>query len=147
MIATHGHFDHVLAAYELQLAFDIPFLIHPKDKNLLSRMASSAKYWLEKEIIEKPPGEVTEATSEDIVEFGKSQLQILHTPGHTPGGIVLFNTKENIIFTGDTIFKKGVGRTDLSYSSATLMKKSLKRIKSKFKGFEAYPGHGEIFYI
>lgn len=147
IVAKHGHFDHVMGAYELQLAFDIPFIIHSADLDLLSRMQSSAKYWLNHKIVEKSPQSVTIIDDQDIIEFGSTQLKWLHTPGHTPGCIVLYNNEENIVFTGDTLFKNTVGRADLSYSNPSALKKSVHNIKNKFKGYNAYPGHGEEFYV
>jgi glyoxylase-like metal-dependent hydrolase (beta-lactamase superfamily II) len=147
ILATHGHFDHVMAGYELQLAFDIPFIIHSGDLNLLSRMQSSAKHWLNHEIIEKTPREITEIDNQNVIEFGSSRLEWIHTPGHTPGGITLFNNDKKIVFTGDTLFKNAVGRADLSYSNPKELSNSVQEIKTNFNGFQAYPGHGEEFYV
>ncbi len=147
LVATHGHFDHVLAADELQKNFDIPFLIHKADCTLLKRMRNSARHWLRHEIIQNPPESITEIDKDEIIEFGKSQLQILHTPGHTPGGITLYNMDQNIAFTGDTLFKSGVGRSDLSYSNTASLLRSIKILKTKLKGYQAYPGHEAEFYI
>jgi glyoxylase-like metal-dependent hydrolase (beta-lactamase superfamily II) len=147
LVATHGHFDHILAADELQKNFDIPFLIHKADCTLLRKMRSSAKHWLKHEIIQSPPASITTIDENEIVEFGKSQLKILHTPGHTPGGITLYNENQNTAFTGDTLFKNGVGRSNLSYSNTAKLLQSVKALKNKFKGYQAYPGHEDEFYI
>ncbi|MBN2100463.1 MBL fold metallo-hydrolase [Candidatus Dojkabacteria bacterium] len=147
VIATHGHFDHVLAAYELQMAFEIPFVIHKADEVLLSKMKSSAQHWLQMTIDVPPPNIDDVLEDGGIIEFGKSSLTVLHTPGHTPGSICLYNENEKIVFTGDTIFKSGVGRTDLSYSSKPQLEKSLQTIIQRFSGYQAYPGHEENFII
>jgi len=147
IIATHGHFDHVLAANELQIAFDIPFYIHPADEKILNYMADSASHWLDREIIEQPPSEIKYLKNDEKLRINNYELRVIHTPGHSPGGICLFNKKDKVIFTGDTLFKNGIGRTDFSYASPTAMKKSLQKIRNNFAGYTAYPGHGEEFII
>ena len=112
IIITHGHFDHVLAAFELQMAFNIPFIIHPKDKKLLSRATDSASYWMKREIVVQPPKVNQEINQRDKIKLGEFKLEVLETPGHTPGGTALYNQDKKIAFVGDTIFKDGVGRTD-----------------------------------
>jgi glyoxylase-like metal-dependent hydrolase (beta-lactamase superfamily II) len=147
IIATHGHFDHVLAAYELQMAFEIPFMLHPDDKQLLSRSTDSASYWTNREIVVKPPKVNKEINQGDKIQVGDSQLEVLATPGHTPGGITLYNSQEKIAFVGDTLFKDGVGRTDFKYASSQQLWQSIEKIKAKLNGFTAYPGHGQEFIL
>jgi glyoxylase-like metal-dependent hydrolase (beta-lactamase superfamily II) len=147
IVATHGHFDHILAADELQKAFEIPFLIHQKDKELLQKMQNSATYWLKRNVIEKPPANINYITQKEVIEFGELILNVLHTPGHTPGGICLFNTQEEIVFTGDTLFKNSRGRTDFAYGSPSQINQSINHIEETCKGFTAYPGHGKTFNI
>ena len=146
IIATHGHFDHVLAASELQLAFKIPFHIHKQDEPLLDRMQESAQYWLKREIVEVPP-KVTPIPNS--IKFGKVVLTIIHTPGHSPGSIVLVNSGfQPTVFTGDTLFANGgVGRTDLPYSSPMDMSRSLKLLRDSYSDYAAYAGHEGDFII
>lgn len=147
IIATHGHFDHILAVNELQLAFNIPFMIHKADKPIVEYMKGSATYWLKQNMIEEVPKIDKELIDEDTITFGESTLSIIHTPGHSPGGICLYNKKEKVIFTGDTLFHNTYGRTDLPYSSKEDMKKSLEKLKKEFKDYKAYAGHEESFII
>ncbi len=147
IIATHGHFDHLLAANELQLSFDIPLLIHPDDEKILNYMTDSAQHWLKREIIEQPPTNIHFLEESEKLETGNWNLEVIHTPGHSPGGICLVCRKNKVIFTGDTLFKDGIGRTNFSYGSRQKMKKSLQKIRENFAGFTAYPGHGEEFII
>lgn len=147
IIATHGHFDHVLAAYELQLAFEIPFLVHPQDKKLLGKAVDSACRWLDWKVVTLPPQVDKEIKEGDVLEIGEQKWEILATPGHTPGGITVFNKREKIAFVGDTIFRRGVGRTDFQYSSSQQLQKSIKKIRTELKGYTAYPGHGDSFVI
>jgi len=147
IVATHGHYDHVLAANELQMAFKIPFLIHKKDEEILKYMNQSAKWWLKRKIIEKSPKINKFLKENEKISLGKEALIVLHSPGHSPGGICLYNKKNKIIFSGDTLFKDGIGRTDFSYGSPNALEQSLKKLYSKFSGFRLYPGHGKPSYL
>ena len=78
------------------------------------------------------------------IKIGKTYLEVIHTPGHTKGSICLLG--DGFIFTGDTIFKEGFGRTDLPGGSAADLETSLRKLKLVLKtGMEVYPGHGEVF--
>lgn len=147
IIATHGHFDHILAARELQLAFRVPFLIHQEDEKIVNYLRQSAQWWLKRKIIALPPKIDHYLSDGQVISFGPKRLVVVHTPGHTPGGICLYSQKQKILFSGDTVFKDGSGRTDLSYSSPEAMQKSLAQINHKFAGFTVYPGHGESFQL
>jgi len=82
----------------------------------------------------------------DEIKIGDSVLKVLHTPGHTKGSICLLG--KNFVFTGDTLFKDGCGRTDLPGSSQKDMENSLEKLSKLLKpGTTVYPGHGEIFKI
>ncbi|NMB57270.1 MBL fold metallo-hydrolase [Candidatus Beckwithbacteria bacterium] len=89
MLATHGHFDHVMAAFELQLAFAIPFYLHPKDEFLLDRMSQTAQFFLGN--IQVPP----KVQKVNFLQVGKFEIsdfafEIIHTPGHTPGSVSFY---------------------------------------------------------
>jgi hydroxyacylglutathione hydrolase len=144
VLATHGHFDHILGARELQLTFDIPFRIHTKDTFLVARMQETAAHFLGRTVIESPP--VVDSTFSDMekILLGESELMVLETPGHTPGSVCFKSDKENCMFTGDTIFAQGgVGRTDFSYSEPLKLSVSLDRILEHPSQMRLLPGHGE----
>ncbi len=148
IIATHGHYDHNLAAAELQINFDVPFFVHQADEFLIKELANRASYWLKRKI-QLNPHQISGFLKEgDEIGFGQVILQVVHTPGHTPGCCCLINTDEGLIFTGDTLFADNIeGRTDLSYSSPSLMKSSLKKIENNWSGYRGLPGHGEKFIV
>lgn len=157
MVATHGHFDHIMAAGEIQLSYNIPFYIHQNDIFLLDRLEQTAQYFLGyKPAIIKPKNITT--ISKLALHVTRFALQVIKTPGHTPGSISLYYDNYHpelacltarqasgspILFSGDTLFKQGVGRTDFSYSSASDLEKSLKKLFQLPKKTIVYPGHGD----
>lgn len=143
ILATHGHFDHILAANELQMAFNIPFYIHPKDLFLIKNLQKNASFWTKRKIVENSPSKISFFPKNFQFSILNFKFKIITTPGHTPGSVCFYFPKEKILFTGDTLFAGGVGRTDLSYSSEKDLVSSLKKI-SKLPGETIiYPGHGE----
>ncbi len=142
IVATHGHFDHIMAVLDLQLIFKIPFIVHEKDTFLVSKMRGNAKYFLK--IESGPVPDINKFVSSKnlniLADFG---LTIIETPGHTPGSICLYLQSQNSLFSGDTYFDKGIyGRTDFSYSSVIKLQESLTKIYQLPKNTIIYPGHG-----
>jgi len=143
IVATHGHFDHVLAALELQLAFNIPFLIHEKDQFLLDRQRDTALHFTKVDA-GPPPMKIQYIKEGTKLLLRNMTMQILHTPGHTPGSICLYSEQDDKIFVGDLIFSGGgVGRTDLSYANPVDLSKSIKKILDLPEQTVIYPGHGD----
>lgn len=137
VIATHGHFDHILAAFALTETYKIPFAMHKADEFLLVNMEKSAKHFLKLPTIDPPPKITTYLTDGDSV----GNLRVLHTPGHTPGSVCFIG--KDFVLSGDTLFAGGaVGRTDFSYSSKTNLADSIKRILSLAPSLKLLPGHG-----
>ena len=142
ILATHGHFDHVLAVFELKMALKIPFLIHPKDLFLLKRTDKTADYFtgINNGFVPSADGFLKE---NEKISFGENaQLKVRETPGHSPGGVAFLS--RGVAFSGDTLFKQGVGRTDFSYCSQRDLIKSIKNKLFKLSDETiVYPGHGE----
>ena len=146
IIATHGHFDHLLAATELKLAFDIPFLASPKDSFLISRIPILAKKYLgEAALPLKIDSNIKEG---DKIRVGKYVFEVIETPGHTPGSLCLLAMREKVLFGGDLIFKDGsVGRYDFGYSDKEVLKISVAKILKLPGDTTIYPGHSEEFTV
>lgn len=158
IIATHGHFDHNLAAGELQLILNVPYLINQKDFFLLKNLNQSASFFLKANITKPLPQEIKFVKDKERIELGESSLQVIETPGHTPGSICLYSTNSKslpagrhgeirnsadpILFSGDTLFKDGIGRYDFSYSKKEQLDASLKKIGQLPPETVVYPGHG-----
>jgi len=143
VVATHGHFDHLLAATEVMLAYNIPLLLHKADKFLLKRLQSSAKHFLGVET-DPPPVVDRYLTEGEKIKIGKYTLEIISTPGHTPGGIALYCKEAKILFVGDTVFDNGgVGRTDFIYADNKELIKSIRKLMKLPDETVVYPGHGD----
>ena len=143
IIATHGHFDHILAVTELTLAYKIPFLIHKDDEFLVSNMQSSAKHFLGIDV--DPPPRIDKFIDElNLITVGSHSLRVFHTPGHTPGSLSIYNKKQSFLICGDLLFAGGaVGRTDFSYSDPKLLAQSLSKVLLLSQDTIVYPGHGD----
>lgn len=141
MIATHAHIDHVSAIAELQDATGAPASIHQDDLFLFDNLPAQAR-WLglpppRRGTIEKFLGQG------DSISEGGIDLEVLHTPGHTPGSLSFRMESEGILFTGDTLFLNSVGRTDLPGGSMPDLLGSIRRRLLCFSDdTRVIPGHG-----
>ena len=141
IINTHGHFDHVGANRQLTQATGAPLYIHQADAPMLERVAkTAAMYGLPGENSPQPDHLLEDGM---LIEFGTHRLQVIHTPGHTPGGCCLYLEPENKLIAGDTLFADGVGRTDLPGGSHQQLVASIKtRLFILPDQVQVYPGHG-----
>jgi glyoxylase-like metal-dependent hydrolase (beta-lactamase superfamily II) len=146
LFATHGHFDHCMAAGEIQLSFNIPLYIHKKDQFLIDRLESTAKHFLGYTPIMVVPKRI-EFIEPSELKIINLKFKIISSPGHTPGGLCYYFPEEAALFTGDTLFADAIGRTDLSYSNKKDLWNSLRGILSLPDETVIYPGHGESTYV
>lgn len=143
ILATHGHFDHILAVTELKLAYSIPFYANRNDAPIVNRMGRTAEYFTG---IKTDPAPKIEKSliANKFLEVGDLELKIIHTPGHTPGSVCFYCAKENLLISGDTIFAEGsYGRTDLAGGDAKKLKESILKILALPDDTTIYSGHGE----
>jgi hydroxyacylglutathione hydrolase len=140
IVATHAHFDHLLAAEALRAGTGAPFYLHRFDEVLLSWMQESGRLFLGAEL--PPPPEVDTWISEgDRLVAGAAELEVLHTPGHSPGSISLASA--DVLFSGDTLFAGSVGRTDLpGGDTAALLRAVRTKLFELAPETPVYPGHG-----
>ena len=140
-LATHCHIDHILGVAFLAAKFDIPFIIHPGEKPLFTHSRNQAHvFGLSLEMPPEPGGFLNEG---DPVRFGESELEVIHIPGHSPGGILLHCPEQKFLISGDVLFRESIGRSDLPGGDYESL---VGGIKQKLLGLDpdtkVYPGHG-----
>ena len=141
IILTHGHIDHIAAVSQVKDFTQAPVLIHAADADMLTSAEANLSASTENAFV---AGKADELVSEgDIIEAGGLSFRVLHTPGHTPGGISLVTRGEEMVFTGDALFWGSIGRTDLPGGNHEVLMDS---IRTKLLGLPdntiVYPGHG-----
>ncbi len=139
IILTHGHADHIAALNELKKKTNALILIHPADSDMLVDPIYNLSSFTGEDLICPKADKFLD--DGDKVKVGAMELEVLYTPGHSPGGISLFGDK--MIFTGDALFCGGIGRTDFPGASHTQLLNSIKnKILSKPDDTVVHPGHG-----
>ena len=140
IIATHTHFDHVLGVNVVRRATGAPFLIHKDDLPMLESMQNRVQHFMGLQV--PPPPKVDNFLKDgDNLKLGQEIIQVIHTPGHSPGSISL--SGDGYVLTGDALFNQSIGRTDLPGGDFETLVQSIKG-----KLFElddrtlVYPGHG-----
>jgi len=139
IINTHGHFDHVGANKKMKSATGAPILIHEGDVPMLSRLSTDATmFGLSVENSPEPDQKIADG---DIISFGNLKLKVLHTPGHSPGGVALHI--KGSVFVGDTLFSGSIGRTDLPGGNYdTLISSVRNKLFTLSEDTKVYCGHG-----
>ena len=137
ILLTHAHFDHITGVNDLKNEYSGKIVIHKSDEPFLSDGEKSLSY-----ILRKPfhpiKADITVSDS-DVLGFGGETVQVIHTPGHTPGS-VCYKIGDSL-FSGDTLFRLSAGRTDFPGGSNIDMKESMYRLKSISENLKVYPGH------
>lgn len=126
---THGHYDHVGGVAALRAVFpDAPVYLHAADAGQSDPLTPTAAL-----------GPVTPWSEGDVIPLGGLQVEVLHTPGHTPGSVTL--RCRDALFTGDTLFRFSIGRTDFPGGDPDQMAASLKRLTALEGDYRVFPGH------
>ena len=137
---THAHFDHTMGIDGFLELFDIPVYVHEEDEAMMNdaSLNGSSDY---------TPGytfsKARYLKGGEVLSYAGYDFKVLHTPGHTPGGVCLYLPEEGVLFSGDTLFAAGFGRVDFPGSSSREMRQSLRRLFTLPEETRVYPGHGE----
>lgn len=143
IILTHGHFDHILGLLELKLNFPhAPIYLHKKDLFLVKSVQERVNFWLKRQVDPVPLPDQNYKEDSTLKLSGK-EFKVIETPGHTPGSVCLYCSQENLLISGDTLFKHAIGRTDFKYSDHEKIKKSLEKLINLPANTIIYPGHGK----
>ena len=143
ILNTHAHFDHVGAIMELKEKFEIPCYFHSDDLGILKKANVYAQFVDGVDKIEVPSADFL--FESETLELGPFSMEIMHTPGHSLGSVCI--RLENVIFTGDTVFRHFNGRVDLPGGNIKMLKESLKLLFKLPQDIVLYPGHMEHFTL
>jgi hydroxyacylglutathione hydrolase len=140
VVATHAHFDHILAADAIRERTHVPFYLHADEMPLLEGMRTGSLKYLGREL--RPPPEVDRWYRDgDEIAAGGARLAVIHTPGHSPGSVSLL-AEGDAVFSGDTLFAGSIGRTDLPGGDRERELASIRERLFPLGDMPVYPGHG-----
>jgi glyoxylase-like metal-dependent hydrolase (beta-lactamase superfamily II) len=143
LLCTHGHFDHAFGIDTIFKDFGLHPEIHEADRLLVEDMDKQYRSLMGMPYrYDSVPVEHC-LSNGDLITFGTHQLRVIYTPGHSPGGVVFWCEAENVAFSGDTLFRMSVGRTDLPGGSWPQLMESLKHLATILPpDTKVFPGHG-----
>jgi glyoxylase-like metal-dependent hydrolase (beta-lactamase superfamily II) len=140
VLNTHCHFDHMGANADIVGATGAQLALHPDELPTLQAQGGAA--WFGVRVADSPPPDV-ELVPEHDLTVGTLSLQVLHTPGHSPGGVTFYVPSEGVAFDGDTLFAGGVGRTDLPGGNWHTLMRSIRDVLFALPDeTKLHPGHG-----
>lgn len=140
---THGHFDHLLGVDFLREKYGAQLAMSSKDEFLLKGASVSAElFGVKADAL--PEAIDVDLEGKESIKFGNTELKIIPTPGHTPGHVAFFEPESKVLFTGDTLFRESIGRTDLPGGDYSwIMRSIIENILPLGDDVKIYPGHGE----
>lgn len=142
VIATHGHFDHIGQVHYFQKKYQAKFIMHQADKNLLDALPDTYAMYGLGDAVEPVPDRYIQ--DEETITVAGFKLRIIPTPGHSPGGLCLYHADSGQLFSGDTLFRRGIGRSDFPGGSHEKLVASIKEKLFILPGeTRVYPGHGD----
>jgi len=143
ILLTHGHFDHLLGLIDLKLIYNLPVYGSSEDNFFFKNTAKSASFWLKRKIdIPNIKGVDVDLEKVTRIELGEEKIEVIKTPGHTPGGVCFYCHRSKLLFSGDTLFAGTKGRTDMAYGSEDKLTKSIGELLKLPEDVVVLPGHG-----
>ena len=142
-VNTHGHFDHLMGVNFLKQTYGIKFALSSKDEYLRASAQQSCAMFGIAAVVDVPQIDIDLDTI-DTISFGETELKVIKTPGHTPGGVCLYHEQSSQLFSGDTLFRESIGRTDLPGGEyGTIIRSILNNIIPLGDEVTVYPGHSD----
>ena len=140
---THGHFDHVWGVEKLLKIFPVPVYMHPADKDILANSACCFKGMENFKVFQHDIA-TTDIADGDVLTSAGTAWTVIHTPGHTPGGVCYYSEENNLLLSGDTLFAGSIGRTDLGFGDYDVLMQSIQQKLLTLPGdTDVIPGHGQ----
>lgn len=139
---THAHFDHIAGCVEIMRSFDHPvsLALHPADLPLWEEKGGARMFGFQLGTLPTP---TTLLEHGQILQLGSTGVEVRHTPGHCPGHVVFYSSTDQVVFCGDLIFQRSVGRTDLPGGSTNQLAESIRtQIYTLPRQIRLLPGHG-----
>ncbi len=141
ILNTHGHIDHICAIDAVSQVYPVPLAIHPADVPMYTDERSAAMFGRKAPLVKRKPDILLQEGQR--ITFGTLSLEVLHTPGHTPGGVCLV-CPTYCVFSGDTLFYRSIGRTDLPGGNYEQIVASIRtKLYTLDDDLAVFPGHGE----
>lgn len=140
-LLTHGHVDHITALAPLAAVFPAPIYIHPLDAAWCFTEQNNLPGFYDAPAT--PKGPIVAAEEGAVLELAGARWSIVETPGHTPGGVCWKLEDDHALFSGDTLFRDSVGRTDLPGGDSRTLSRSLRKLAALPGDWTVYPGHGD----
>ena len=143
VLCTHGHFDHIFGVDTLFEEFGVKPRLHAADRMLYEGMKQQVIAFFDTSYDKPMPPLGNDLSDGEVITFGNLQLKVMHTPGHSPGSVVFYCESEKMLFSGDTLFRMSVGRTDLEGGSWQQLMLSLQQVLAKLPAdVKVFTGHG-----
>jgi glyoxylase-like metal-dependent hydrolase (beta-lactamase superfamily II) len=139
LLHTHGHYDHIIGDYDLKTKAGVKIFLHKEDKQLADKFHEQLMMFGAGGA--KSPSIDEYIQDNQIIELGELKFKVIHTPGHTPGGVCYLI--EDALFSGDTLFEECIGRTDFPGGSFEQLRNSIvNKLFTLKENIKVYPGHG-----
>ncbi len=142
LLVTHGHIDHNFGNHIVFKAFGLRPEVSGQDEDYIINLSEQAERIFHISFDIEPVSPIKIFKENETITFGNHKLKILETPGHSRGSVCFYEEDEHVLFTGDTLFRNSIGRTDLGGGSMMQIIQSLRFLAQLPDDTEVYPGHG-----
>jgi glyoxylase-like metal-dependent hydrolase (beta-lactamase superfamily II) len=141
VVNTHGHFDHTGAVGALVERYGVAYKVHADERAILEMTPAGSRIWgIQVAAVPEPSGTLAHG---ETIALGGLRIEVIHTPGHTPGGLCFHVSAEKVLFTGDTLFQRSIGRSDFPGGDGEALVASIRqRLFSLSEDTRVFPGHG-----